>query len=82
MILKVCRQKSFSNGKEGSTELVTEIYSGDTYKEVSGNATIGGNNVILTSYDQMCDITGNMVHYETLNAYLMNDEGKTIERII
>ena len=83
MILKICRQKSTSNGREGSTELVTEIYSGNTYKEVGGSASIGENvGISLTSYDQACDITGNMVHYETLNAYLMNDEGKTIERII
>ena len=83
MILKVCRQKCVSNEKEGSTELVTEIYSGNTYKEVGGTATIGENTgVILTSYDQVCEITGANVHYETLNAYLMNDEGKTIERIV
>lgn len=85
MILKITRQKQRTNEekKEGSTELITEIYSGENYKQIGGDAEIGNNTgIILTSYDQHCEITGEMIHYETLNAYLMNNEGKTIERII
>lgn len=85
MILKITRQKQRTSNdeKEGSTELITEIYSGENYKQIGGDAIIGENHgIILTSYDQLCEITNEMVHYETLNAYLMNNEGKTIERII
>lgn len=85
MILKITRQRqrTSSNEKEGSTELITEVYSGENYKQIGGSAEIGDNiGISLTSYDQLCEITNEMVHYETLNAYLMNNEGKTIERII
>ena len=82
MILKIERQEQIDNGKEGSTRLITEIYQGDSYKFDGTSATIGNDNVLLTSYDLQDEITNNFVHYETLNAYLMNDEGKTIERII
>lgn len=82
MILKIERQEQIDNGKEGSTRLITEIYQGNNYKFDGTSATIGNDNVLLTSYDLQDEITGNFIHYETLNAYLMNNEGKTIERII
>ena len=82
MILKIERQEQIENDKEGSTRLITEIYQGSNYKFDGTSATIGNDNVILTSYDSLDEITNIFTHYETLNAYLMNDEGKTIERII
>lgn len=82
MILKIERQEQIDNGKEGSIRLITEIYQGNNYKFDGTSATIGNDNVLLTSYDLQSEITGNFIHYETLNAYLMNNEGKTIERII
>ena len=82
MILKVCRQKKINEGDCGTTELVTEFYSGNTYKENSGVVIIGENSIVITSYDQLDEISGKIIHFETLNVYLMNDEGKTIERII
>ena len=83
MILKIERQKIINEEKQGSTELITEIYSGENYKQIGNTVEIGNNiGIPLASYDQLCEITNAMVHYETLNAYLMNNEGKTIERII
>ena len=80
MILKVVRQRQ--SDEEIRTSLITEVYSGDDYKEIDGSASIGNNEgIIMTSYDQLNEITDKMEHYELLEAYLMNDNGKTIERI-
>ena len=81
MILKVVRQRQFDDGKEGKTSLITEMYSGNTYKELDGFVDIGNNKDIpITSYD-LQKLYDKPNHYETLEAYLMNDEGKTIERL-
>ena len=80
MILKVVRQRQ--SNEEIRTSLITEVYSGDDYKEIDGSASIGNNEgIIMTNYDQLNEITNKMEHYELLEAYLMNDSGKTIERI-
>lgn len=80
MILKVVRQRQ--SDEEIRTSLITEVYNGDNYKEIDGSASIGNNEgIIMTSYDQLNEITNKMEHYELLEAYLMNDSGKTIERI-
>ena len=80
MILKVVRQRQ--SDEEIRTSLITEVYSGDDYKEIDGSASIGNNEgIIMTSYDQLNEITNKIEHYELLEAYLMNDSGKTIERI-
>lgn len=80
MILKVVRQRQ--SDEEIRTSLITEVYSGDDYKEIDGSANIGNNEgIIMTSYDQLNEITNKIEHYELLEAYLMNDSGKTIERI-
>ena len=80
MILKVVRQRQ--SDEEIRTSLITEVYSGDDYKEIDGSASIGNNEgIIMTNYDQLNEITNKIEHYELLEAYLMNDSGKTIERI-
>lgn len=82
MILKIERQTTHST-KNPPHQLITEIYSGEKFKQIGGMAEIGNNiGISLTDYDQLDEITNETIHYETLNAYLMNNEGKTIERII
>lgn len=75
MILKICRQKQNENSTEG--KLITEIYSGDKYKEIGGIVGIP-----LTDYDMSNPISNEIEHYKILNVYLMNNEGKTIEKLI
>lgn len=80
MILKVVRQRQ--SDEEIRNSLITEVYNGDNYKEFDGSASIGNNEgIIMTSYDQLNELTNKFDHYELLEAYLMNDSGKTIERI-
>ena len=83
MILKICRKKSRITDKEGSVETVTEFYSGNSFKETGGSVTIDNKeSVIITDYDQLDEITDGFIKYETVYAFIMNDEGKTIERLI
>ena len=82
MILKICRNKSITTDREGSIETVTEFYSGNSFKEMNGDVIIDGkNSVIVNNYSQIDEITGNTINYETLYAFIMNNEGKTIEKI-
>jgi len=81
MILKICRQKQNENSTEG--KLITEIYSGDKYKEIGGIAEIGDIvGIPLTDYDMSNPISNEIEYYKILNVYLMNNEGKTIEKLI
>lgn len=83
MILKVCRRKFINNDKVGSIETVTEFYNGNSFKETNGSVTIDDKEtVIITDYEQLDEITGNFIKYETVYAFIMNNEGKTIERLI
>ena len=81
MILKIVRQRQFDNGKEGTTSIITEMYSGDTYKEHDGFEITTVIAKLRKEYDLFNDLSGKPNHYTTLEAYLMNDEGKTIERL-
>lgn len=81
MILKICRQKQSENSTE--KPFVTEIYSGDKYKSIDNVAEIGNTTGIpLSDYDISNPISGEFEHYKIINAYLMNDNGQTIERLI
>lgn len=82
MILKICRKKTKETDKEGSIELVTEFYSGNSFKEMDGDVIIDDKkSVIVNDFGQLDEITGNIINYETIYAFIMNDEGKTIEKI-
>lgn len=81
MILKICRNKTTKNNTQGTP--IIEIYSGENFVSRDGFVGIGNNTSIpIGSYDLKDDITNEFVHYEVLYAYLMNNEGKTIERLI
>lgn len=80
MILKICRQKQSENSTEGIS--ITEIYSGDKYVERGNMVEIGNTDGIpLTDYDMLNPISEEMEHYKILSAFLMNDQGQTIERL-
>ncbi len=83
MILKVCRNKIKDNGKDGSTEVITEYYSGDRFM---GTTSVMHNDknedIFLYDYDELDEINSENIHYKTNFAYLMSDKGETIERII
>ena len=83
MILKICRRKVETTDKGCSIEAVTEFYNGNSFRESNGSVTIDNKeSVIITDYDQLDEITGNLIKYEIVYAFIMNNEGKTIERLI
>lgn len=85
MILKVIREEE----NEKIKRLRTEYYSGKSVVLVADNdinnsqqnIEIDGKPIILEDYVSV-DIENNVTNSKTLNAYLMSDEGKTIERIV
>lgn len=83
MILKICRKRFKTKDKEGSVDIVTEFYNGNSFKEANGNVIIDDKeSVVISNYEQLDVITNEFIQYETEYAFIMNNEGKTIERLI
>lgn len=86
MILKVERTENRENSKECVCTQKTDYYEG---KEITVDNMLGGEPtaiidnkpIILHSYDAI-DYENEEVHVTIDAAYLMNDSGKTIERLI
>lgn len=82
MILKVRKQKQVDEGNQGHTELITEYYQSESFVEQDGFMTTKeGKTIFVVDYSGLDEISGNGIRYVILDAFLMNDEGKTIERI-
>ena len=84
MILKVRRHKYVSEveGKHALL-LVEEYYESPSFKIVDGDAVdASGHGIIVTNYHQLDDIDGKEYNYDIVDAYLLNDHGKTIDRIV
>ena len=72
MIVKIVRDEE--------KELRTEFYSGEKIVVTDENVEIDGKNILLTDFDAV-DTEDNEVHSSVVEAYLMNENGKTIEKI-
>lgn len=82
MILKVRRFKYYTNDESNCKVMMEEFYESPTFKVVDGSAIDNkGNNIIVTNYHQIDEITCEDITYEIVDVYLMNHEGKTIQRI-
>lgn len=87
MILKVVREQTFEsdNGKEGlkpEDTPIIDFYESKKFSFKNGFAYTEKNEMIeINDYAQHDDMLGGFVKYKTLEAYLMNNEGKTIERL-
>ncbi len=88
MILKVIREEE--NEKTKEKQIKTEYYSGkrivteqksETTEAVDITATVDNEDIMLFAYSAI-DFADNLVKSSVLNAYIMNEDGKTIERII
>jgi len=84
MVLKLIKRESTTDkdGKTGCTKVIKEFYEGKTIvvkdEFVILNEDI--NTMLLTEYDE-CEITGDKIELSVIEAYIMNNDGKTIERI-
>ncbi len=82
MILKVRRLMYYTNSDDQHKIMMDEFYESPTFKIVDGSAIDNkGNDIIVTNYHQTDEITNEDMTYEIVDVYLMNHEGKTIERI-
>lgn len=83
MILKIQRQKQIDSKEQGITELVTEYYESKNFKEQGCFMLFDDekSKIRITDYEELTD-DDCIIYYKTLSVYLMNNEGKTIERLI
>lgn len=82
MILKICRKKIIEDNVEGKVQVITEFHNCNSFKESNGIIEVENNKqIIISDFDGLDEITNKSIHYETIYAFLMNDEGKTIERL-
>ena len=81
MILKVRRKQHGDEDTMGKV-LIEDYYESSSFRNKDGSMiSEEGKDIIITNYSQRDEITGLMWHYDIVDAYLMNNEGKTIERI-
>lgn len=81
MILKIVRQKKIYNDKEGETSFETTYYESKSFNEKDGFIFTDKDTIPLTDFEGIDEITNKVVKFNVCEAYLMNNEGKTIERI-
>ena len=87
MILKVVRERTFesNDGKSGFAPEDTPIidfYESKIFSFKDGFAYDEKDEIIeINDYMKYDDIAGGNFEFKTLEAYLMNNDGKTIEKI-
>lgn len=82
MILKVVKSREIEKNKEKEITILTEYYESKKFNFIDGFVQTDKNELIdIKDYSQKDDITDNFVEYKILETYLMNNDGKTIERI-
>lgn len=83
MILKIVKEKTLDEVIQGTKEIITDYYEGKNFK-VQNNYIITDKDTIdidLGEYFIYDDMLGCNFKYKVLEVYLMNNEGKTIEKI-
>lgn len=79
MILKVLKTRKEENSTEVKT--INEYYEDKWFRLCDDFIESSKDNIDIGKYNIMDDITKSWIEYETIEAYLMNNEGKTIERL-
>lgn len=79
MILKILKTRKEENSTE--TKIINEYYEDKWFRLCDGFIESNKDNIYIEKYNIRDEITGDWIEYETIEAYLMNNEGKTIEKI-
>lgn len=81
MILKVVKEKQIPGQDEIS--LVVDYYESKRFTVQDGMVVNENDKEVIdiTDYSQLDEIKDRFIKYNIIEAYLMNDNGKTIERI-
>ena len=83
MVLKVVKQKKYDNQEQGSTETIIDYYESKRINIQHGMAMIDNEKdpIDLGEYKLYDEILGDYCDFRVLEAYIMNNEGKTIDRL-
>ena len=83
MILKVVKEKQIPDHDEITSVMVTDYYESKRFTIQDGMIFNESDKEIIdiSDYSQLDDIKDRFIKYNIIEAYLMNDNGKTIERI-
>lgn len=83
MVLKVVKQKKYNNGEQGSTQTIIDYYESKRINIQDGMAMTDNEKdyIDLGEYQLYDEILGDYCDYKVLEAYIMNNEGKTIDRL-
>ena len=83
MILKVVKEKQIPDQNEITTVMVVDYYESKRFTIQDGMIFNESDKEIIdiTDYSQLDDIKDRFIKYNIIEVYLMNDNGKTIERI-
>lgn len=84
MVLKIVKEKNTEDTSvliEDGERHIIEYYEGKYFKLQNGFITTDKESIDVGRYSLYDEILGVWFEYETKELYLMNNEGKTIERL-
>ena len=84
MVLKIVKERNTEDTKiaiEDGERYITEYYEGKYFKLQNGFITTDKESINVGRYSLYDEVIGVWFEYETKELYLMNNEGKTIERL-
>lgn len=84
MVLKIVKEKNTEDTSvliEDGERYITEYYEGKHFKLQNGFITTDKESIDVDRYSLYDEVLGVWFEYETKELYLMNNEGKTIERL-
>lgn len=81
MILKIVKIRQEQGIEENCLKIITEFYEDKWFSLCDGIIKSSKESIDISKYSLLDEITNKWYDYETTEAYLMNNEGKTIERL-
>lgn len=81
MILKIVKIRQEQGIEENCLKIITEFYEDKWFRLCDGFIKNSKESIDISKYSLLDEITNKWCDYETTEAYLMNNEGKTIERL-
>ena len=83
MVLKVVKKKKYETKQEGITETIIDYYESKRINIQNGFAMIDSEKdmIDLGEYSLYDEVLGDFCNYKVIEAYILNNEGKTIEKL-
>ena len=83
MVLKVVKKKKYETKQEGIAETIIDYYESKRINIQNGFAMIDSEKdmIDLGEYSLYDEVLGDFCNYIVIEAYILNNEGKTIEKL-